>query len=112
MPGAGAWPRTSGSPFADWRSAAVTPPQATPPAPGQGLGKRRVTSLYREGFWMLPGLGPGSGARRLRGQGGRVPSRHAPARSPWFQQLPQWTPEVQGDVSASRLVPASRLLSQ
>lgn len=74
VPAAGAWPLNSGPPFADWRSAAVTPPQATPPAPGQGLGKRRVTSLCRGGFWVLPRLGPGSGARRLREREGRVPN--------------------------------------
>lgn len=73
-----------GPPFADWRSAPVTPPQATPPAPDQGLGKRRVTSLCRGGFWVLPRLGPGSGARRLREREGRVPCPHAPARLPWF----------------------------
>lgn len=84
VPVAGAWPRTSGPPFADWGSAPVTPLQATPPAPGQGLGKRRVTSLCRGGFWVLPRLGLGSGVRRLREREDRVPYRHAPARLPWF----------------------------
>lgn len=30
VPVAGAWPRTTGPPFADWQSAPVTPPKATP----------------------------------------------------------------------------------
>lgn len=40
VPAAGAWPRTSGPPFADWWSAAVTPPAGH--APGAGPRSRET----------------------------------------------------------------------